>query len=66
MSVVSPGRYPRTRLRRSRRRAALRALVAETGLGPTDLVWPVFVLEGEGRAETVASMPGVQRKSIDL
>jgi porphobilinogen synthase len=66
MSVVTAGRYPRTRLRRSRRTAALRALVAETGLGPTDFVWPVFVLEGEGRAEAVASMPGVQRKSIDL
>ena len=66
MSVVTAGRYPRTRLRRSRRTAALRALVAETGLGPTDLVWPVFVLEGKGRAEAVTTMPGVQRKSIDL
>jgi porphobilinogen synthase len=66
MSVPSPGRYPRTRLRRSRRTAALRALVAETGLGPADLVWPVFVLEGEQRAEPVTSMPGVERKSIDV
>ena len=65
MTVVSPGRYPRTRLRRSRRTAALRSLVAETGLGPADLVWPVFVLEGEKRSEPVTSMPGVERKSVD-
>ena len=55
MTVVSPGRYPRTRLRRSRRTAALRSLVAETGLGPADLVWPVFVLEGEKRSEPVSA-----------
>ena len=66
MSVPSPGSYPGTRLRRTRRTAGLRALVAETGLGPTDLVWPVFVLEGEKRAEPVPSMPGVERKSIDV
>jgi porphobilinogen synthase len=65
MSTGIPGRYPLTRLRRSRRTAALRALVAETGLGPADLVWPVFVLEGEKRTESVSSMPGVNRKSID-
>ena len=65
MTVVSPGRYPRTRLRRSRRTAALRSLVAETGLSPADLVWPVFVLEGEKRSEPVTSMPGVERKSVD-
>ena len=66
MSVPSPGSYPGTRLRRTRRTAGLRALVAETGLGPADLVWPVFVLEGEKRAEPVPSMPGVERKSIDV
>ena len=66
MSVPSPGSYPSTRLRRPRRTAGLRALVAETGLGPADLVWPVFVLEGEKRAEPVPSMPGVERKSIDV
>ena len=66
MSVPSPGSYPSTRLRRTRRTAGLRALVAETGLGPADLVWPVFVLEGEKRAEPVPSMPGVERKSIDV
>ena len=66
MSVPSPGSYPGTRLRRTRRTAGLRALVAETGLGPADLIWPVFVLEGEKRAEPVPSMPGVERRSTDV
>jgi len=52
-------------MRRTRRSASLRALVAETGLSPSDLIYPVFVLDGEGRTEAVQSMPGVERKSID-
>jgi len=61
-----PGeRYPRTRLRRTRRSAALRRLVAETTLSPSDLIYPVFVLAGEKRQESVASMPGIERLSID-
>jgi porphobilinogen synthase len=58
-------RFPQTRMRRSRRTAALRSLVAESALGPGDLIYPVFVLEGENRTEAVISMPGVERKSID-
>ncbi len=57
--------FPSTRMRRTRRSAALRRLVAETGLGPADLIYPVFVLEGEGRVESVDSMPGISRHSID-
>jgi len=53
-------------MRRSRRTAAARRLVAETGLSTDDLIYPVFVLEGENRAEQVASMPGIERHSIDL
>ena len=53
-------------MRRSRRTAALRRLVAETGLSADDLIYPVFVLDGENRAEPVPSMPGIERKSIDL
>ena len=53
-------------MRRTRRSAALRALVAESTLGPADLIYPVFVLEGEGRSEAVPSMPGIERKSVDL
>jgi len=52
-------------MRRTRRSAALRDLVAETGLGSSDLIYPVFVLDGEGRSEPVPSMPGIFRQSID-
>jgi len=53
-------------MRRSRRTAAVRRLVAETGLSADDLIYPVFVLEGENRAEKIESMPGIERHSIDL
>jgi len=53
-------------MRRSRRTAAVRRLVAESGLSTDDLIYPVFVLEGENRAEPVGSMPGIERHSIDL
>ncbi len=66
MSAQHPGRYPLARLRRTRRTAALRRLVAETGLNPSDLIYPVFVLEGQGRQEDVPSMPGIRRRSVDL
>lgn len=55
----------RIRPRRLRRTAALRALVRETALAPSDLIWPVFLCDGEDRAEPVASMPGVSRLTID-
>ena len=66
MSDSVPGRFPSVRMRRSRRAAAARRLVAESGLSADDLIYPVFVLEGENRAEQVASMPGIERHSIDL
>jgi porphobilinogen synthase len=53
-------------MRRTRRTAALRHLVAETGLTAGDLIYPVFVLDGDDRTEQVESMPGVERKSVDL
>ncbi len=65
MSTARRGQFPQIRLRRTRRTAALRRLVAETGLGPADLIYPVFVLEGERQSEPVASMPGINRNSID-
>lgn len=65
MSAIRPGQFPSNRLRRSRRTAALRRLVAETALSVDDLIYPVFVLDGKNRSESVASMPGVERKSID-
>jgi porphobilinogen synthase len=61
----SLGCFPRTRLRRNRRTTWLRRLVAEAHVTVDDLVWPVFVVEGAGRCEAVASMPGVSRYSCD-
>lgn len=58
--------FPATRLRRLRQADWSRRLVSETILSPADLIWPVFVIEGEGQKEAVASMPGVERLSIDL
>ena len=64
--VGALGRYPQTRLRRNRRDPWSRRLVAETVLTPNDLIWTVFVCEGEGRSEPVGSMPGIERLSADL
>jgi len=61
----SPG-FPSLRPRRMRRDPFSRRLMRETRLGSEDFIYPVFVLEGEGRREPVASMPGVDRMSIDL
>ena len=58
--------YPQTRMRRLRRHDWTRRLVAENALSPSDLIWPVFVIEGENVREPIASMPGVERLSIDL
>ncbi|WP_295403176.1 porphobilinogen synthase [uncultured Thiocystis sp.] len=58
--------FPVTRLRRMRRDDFSRRLMRENTLTPDDLIYPVFVLEGSGQREPVASMPGVERLSIDL
>lgn len=60
------GQYPTTRLRRNRRDDWSRRLVAENHLRVDDLIWPVFVHEGDNRREPVSSMPGVERLSVDL
>ncbi len=60
----APG-YPRTRMRRNRRHAWSRRLVAENALTAGDFIWPVFVRDGEGVVEPVGSMPGANRYSID-
>ena len=65
MSHSTLGQFPKIRLRRARRTASLRRLVAETELSVNDLIYPVFVLEGKDKIEPVASMPGISRKSID-
>ena len=66
MPISLPAAFPRTRLRRNRADAWTRRLVAENTLTVDDLIWPVFVIEGENRREPVASMPGVERLTIDL
>jgi porphobilinogen synthase len=60
------GQYPQTRMRRMRRDAFSRNLMRENTLTAADFIYPVFVLEGENRVEDIKSMPGVQRKSLDL
>ena len=63
---LSAGAYPAVRMRRNRRAPWSRRLVAETTLSAADLVWPMFVIEGTGEREAIASMPGVERRSVDL
>lgn len=58
--------FPAKRMRRLRSQDALRDMVAENQLTVHDLIYPVFVLPGEGQREAVPSMPGVDRLSIDL
>ncbi|HYE27430.1 MAG TPA: porphobilinogen synthase [Allosphingosinicella sp.] len=62
---MSHAAFPALRLRRSRAAAWRRALFAETVLTPADLIWPLFIAEGEGKAEPIASLPGVSRWSVD-
>jgi porphobilinogen synthase len=57
--------FPATRFRRLRRSDALRRLAQENALSVNDLIWPVFVRDGENLREPVASMPGVARLSVD-
>ena len=58
--------YPQTRMRRLRRHDWTRRLVAETSLSPADFIWPIFVIDGDNKREAIASMPGVERLSVDL
>jgi porphobilinogen synthase len=57
--------FPATRMRRLRANEFSRRLVRENNLTADDLIWPVFVLEGDDAIEPVASMPGVERMTID-
>ncbi|MFC0103072.1 porphobilinogen synthase [Sphingopyxis terrae] len=58
--------FPDLRLRRTRRTAWSRAMVRETQLTPANLIWPLFVCQGDGVEEPIASLPGVSRWSVDL
>jgi porphobilinogen synthase len=59
------GRFPAVRMRRMRRDDFSRRMMREHVLTPNDLIYPVFVIEGKGRSEAVASMPGVSRHTLD-
>jgi porphobilinogen synthase len=64
--MSTTGRFPTTRMRRMRRDDFSRRLMRESVLTVDDFIYPVFVLEGEGRIEKVVSMPGVERQSLDV
>jgi len=64
--MSATGHFPGTRMRRMRRDDFSRRLMRESTLTVDDFIYPVFVLEGEGRIEKVASMPGVERQSLDI
>ncbi|MFU8863286.1 MAG: porphobilinogen synthase [Rhodobacterales bacterium] len=63
--IPSQAAFPATRFRRTRKSPAIRALTQENTLTVGNLIWPVFVRDGEGVEEPVASMPGVMRRSVD-
>ena len=64
--MSATGHFPGTRMRRMRRDDFSRRLMRESVLTVDDFIYPVFVLEGEDRIEKVASMPGVERQSLDV
>ncbi|KPK37549.1 MAG: delta-aminolevulinic acid dehydratase [Gammaproteobacteria bacterium SG8_47] len=59
------GRFPKVRMRRMRRDDFSRRLMRESQLHPDDFIYPMFILEGTAQREAVASMPGIERVSID-
>ncbi len=66
MTLESQAQFPALRMRRMRKDAFSRALMREHTVTAADLIYPVFILDGQGRREPVASMPGVERLSVDL
>ena len=66
MPIITPATYPAARMRRMRRDPFSRALMRENIVTASDLIYPVFILEGENQRQQVASMPGVERVSVDL
>ena len=64
--IFTGRRFPTTRLRRNRRRGFLRELVQEVRLSCSDLVQPIFIMEGNNKKEAIKTMPGISRLSVDL
>jgi porphobilinogen synthase len=66
MTIITPAQYPSARMRRMRRDPFSRALMRENTVTASDLILPVFILDGVNQRQQVASMPGVERVSLDL
>jgi porphobilinogen synthase len=66
MPSIITGQYPATRMRRMRRDPFSRAMMRENTVTAADLIYPVFILDGENQRQQVASMPGVERVSVDI
>jgi porphobilinogen synthase len=60
------GQFPQRRMRRLRRTSFLRDMVRESSLTSADFIYPVFVLDGKNKRQSIASMPGIERLSVDL
>ena len=59
------GKFPSTRLRRTRKKDWVRRLVSENNLSTDDLILPIFIREGKNKIEKIKTMPGINRYSID-
>lgn len=67
MTIKSVSRqFPHTRLRRMRSAVFSRRLMAETSLSVSDLIYPVFIMDGKQQRESIHSMPGIERMSVDV
>ena len=66
MPSIITGQYPATRMRRMRRDPFSRAMMRENTVTAADLIYPVFILDGANQRQQVASMPGVERVSVDI
>jgi porphobilinogen synthase len=65
MTGIAADSFPNTRMRRMRRDEFSRRLMRETHLSVDALIYPIFVVEGRGERQPVASMPGIERLSVD-
>ena len=65
MNPNAQAAFPKTRFRRARQSAQTRALIRENSVSVEDLIWPVFICDGDSVEQPVSSMPGVMRRSVD-
>lgn len=62
---TSRGKFPSVRMRRMRRDGFSKKLMQENKLSVDDLIYPMFIIEGQGKRQAIPSMPGIERVSID-